>query len=61
MPASTVWRVLVRHGLKRLRWMDRPTGQVIRRYEKSAPGELVHIDIKKLGRIPDGGGWRALG
>ena len=61
MPASTVWRVLVRHGLNRLRWMDRPTGQVIRRYEKSIPGELVHIDIKKLGRIPDGGGWRALG
>ena len=61
MPASTVWRVLVRHGLNRLRWMDRPTGRVIRRYEKSAPGELLHIDIKKLGRIPDGGGWRALG
>lgn len=61
MPASTVWRVLARHGLNRLRWMDRPTGRVIRRYEKSAPGELLHIDIKKLGRIPDGGGWRALG
>ena len=61
MPASTVWRVLVRHGLNRLRWMDRPTGQVIRRYEKSALGELVHIEIKKLGRIPDGGGWRTLG
>ena len=61
MPASTVWRVLVRHGMNRLRWMDRPTGRLIRRYEKSAPGELIHIDIKKLGRIPDGGGWRALG
>ncbi len=61
MPASTVHRVLVRHGLNRLRWMDRPTGRVIRRYEKHHPGELVHIDIKKLGRIPDGGGWKALG
>ncbi|MGH8950012.1 MAG: IS481 family transposase [Acidimicrobiia bacterium] len=61
MPPSTVWRVLYRHGLNRLSWMDRPTGRVIRRYEKSAPGELIHVDIKKLGRIPDGGGWRALG
>ena len=61
MPASTVHRVLVRHGLNRLRWMDRPTGRVIRRYEKDRPGELVHVDIKKLGRIPDGGGWRVLG
>jgi len=61
MPASTVHRVLVRHGLNRLAWMDRPTGRVIRRYEKHHPGELVHIDIKKLGRIPDGGGWKALG
>lgn len=61
MPASTVWRVLARHGLNRLSWMDRPTGQVIRRYEKDTPGELIHIDIKKLGRIPDGGGWRSTG
>jgi transposase InsO family protein len=61
MPASTVHRVLVRHGLNRLAWMDRPSGRVIRRYEKSRPGELLHIDIKKLGRIPNGGGWRALG
>ncbi len=61
MPASTVWRVLCRHGLNRLAWMDRPSGQVIRRYERSTPGELVHIDIKKLGRIPDGGGWKTVG
>ena len=61
MPASTVHRVLVRHGLNRLRWMDRPTGRVIRRYEKTRPGELLHVDIKKLGRIPPGGGWRAHG
>ena len=61
MPASTVHRVLVRHGLNQLRWMDRPTGRVIRRYQKDRPGELIHVDIKKLGRIPDGGGWRAWG
>jgi transposase InsO family protein len=61
MPASTVWRVLHRHGVNRLAWMDRPTGRVIRRYERDTPGELVHVDIKKVGRIPDGGGWRAVG
>jgi transposase InsO family protein len=60
-PASTVHRVLVRHGLNRLAWMDRPTGRVIRRYERNRPGELVHVDVKKLGRIPDGGGWRVHG
>jgi transposase InsO family protein len=58
---STVHKVLVRLGLNRLAWMDRPTGRVIRRYERSTPGELVHLDVKKLGRIPDGGGWRVLG
>lgn len=42
-------------------WMDRPTGRVIRRDEHGRPGDLVHIDIKKLGRIPPGGGWRAHG
>ena len=59
--ASTTHRVLVRHGVSRLSWMDRPTGRVIRRYERDRPGELVHVDTKKLGRIPDGGGWRAHG
>ncbi len=58
---STVHRVLVRRGLNRLAWMDRPTGRVIRRIHTSRPGELVHIDVKKLGRIPAGGGWRAHG
>jgi transposase InsO family protein len=58
---STVHRVLVRLGLNRLSWMDRPSGQVIRRYERARTGELVHIDIKKLGKIPDGGGWKVLG
>ena len=61
MPASTVHRVLCRHGLNRLAWMDRPTGQVIRRVHTDRPGELVHVDVKKLGRIPPGGGWRAHG
>lgn len=57
-PASTVHRVLVRHQLNRLDHLDRATRVPIRRIEMSRPGELVHIDIKKLGRIPKGGGWR---
>ncbi|GHH18670.1 hypothetical protein GCM10018780_63430 [Streptomyces lanatus] len=61
LPASTVHRILVRHGLNRLAFMDRPTGQLIRRYERDRPGELIHIDVKKLGRIPDGGGHKTLG
>jgi transposase InsO family protein len=62
MAASTVHRILCRQGLNRLAWMDRPTGNVIRRrIEHSRPGEQVQIDIKKLGRIPAGGGWRAHG
>jgi transposase InsO family protein len=61
IPASTVHRVLCRHGLNRIAWMDRPTGEVIRRIHTDRPGELVHVDVKKLGRIPPGGGWRAHG
>jgi transposase InsO family protein len=61
MPASTVHRVLVRQQLNRLSWMDRPTGHVIRRYEHEHPGDLVHVDVKKLDRIPPGGGWRVHG
>lgn len=61
VPASTVHRVLVRHGVNRLRWMDRPTGRVIRRIHTSRPGELVHIDVKKLARVPDGGGHKIHG
>jgi transposase InsO family protein len=61
VPASTVHRVLVRHGCNRLRWMDRTTGRVIRRIETSRPGELVHIDVKKLAKIPPGGGHRVHG
>ena len=59
--ASTVHRVLVRCGCNRLSWMDRPTGRVIRRITTSRCGELVHIDVKKLARIPAGGGHRMLG
>ena len=61
VPPSTMWQVLKRHGLNRLSWMDRPTGRVIRRYERSAPGELVHLDVKKVGKVPPGGGWRVHG
>ena len=61
MHGSTVHRVLVRQGLNQLWAFDRPTGRVIRRIETNRPGELVHIDVKKLGRIPDGGGWWAHG
>lgn len=60
MPRSTVYGVLRRHGMSRLDHTDHPTGVPIR-YEKDHPGELLHIDVKKLGRIPDGGGHRMLG
>ena len=58
---ATVHRVLTRYKLARLAHLDRATGQVIRRYEHAAPGDLVHVDIKKLGNIPDGGGHKTLG
>jgi len=61
MHPSTVHRVLRRRELSRLEWMDRPTGRVIRRIETSRPGELVHVDTKKLHQVPAGGGWRAHG
>lgn len=58
--ASTVWRILHRHGLSRLRHLDPPTSRPIR-YEKNVPGELIHVDVKKFGKIPAGGGWRLHG
>jgi transposase InsO family protein len=61
MHPSTVHRVLQRRGLARLEWIDRPTGRVVRRIETSRPGELVHVDTKKLHQVPTGGGWRAHG
>lgn len=61
----TVSRILHRSGVPRLFECDPMTGEVIRasrstalRYERARPGELVHVDVKKLGRIPDSGGWR---
>ena len=64
----TVSRILRRHDVPRLCELDPLTGEVIRsskttavRYEREHPGELVHMDVKKIGRIPDGGGWRAHG
>jgi transposase InsO family protein len=63
--ASTVHRVLTRYRCPPLAHLDRGTGRRIRRhirrYEHAAPGELVHVDIMKLGNIPDGGGWRITG
>jgi transposase len=68
VPARTVCRVLRRRGMPYLRECDPLTGEVIRaskttavRYERERPGELVHVDVKKIGKIPDGGGWRAHG
>ena len=64
----TITRILRRRQVPRLCECDPLTGQVIRaskttavRYERSRAGELVHMDVKKIGRIPDGGGWRLLG
>ena len=68
LPASTIGLVLRREGLPRLSDIDRITGEVIRgrrhseaRYEHTEPGSLLHVDVKKLGKIPPGGGWRAHG
>jgi len=68
VPARTITTILRRNGLPCLYEIDTITGEVIRaskttavRYERDRPGELVHVDVKKLGRIPDGGGWRVHG
>jgi transposase InsO family protein len=61
MPASTVHAVLVRCRLNRLSHVDVKTGEPARRYEHDHPGALIHVDVKKLGNIPDGGGWRVVG
>jgi transposase InsO family protein len=64
----TVSRILRRHDLPLLRDCDPLTGVVIRaskstavRYERETPGELGHMDVKKVGRVPDGGGWKLHG
>jgi transposase InsO family protein len=61
MASSTVHAVLLRCGLNRLAHIDRATGEPIRRYEHEHPGDLIHVDVKKLGKVPDGGGWRYVG
>src|SRR5690606_29008100 len=68
VPPRTVSRILARHGVPHLARLDPSTGELIRasqvtavRYERDRPGELVHMDVKQLGRIPDGGGWKAHG
>ena len=58
---STAHQVLRRCRLNRLSHVDRVTGQPVRRYEHDRPGALLHVDVKKLGNIPDGGGWRYVG
>jgi len=55
-----VHRVLHRRGFSRLRDADRVTAAPVR-YVACHPGALLHQDHKKLGRIPDGGGWRIAG
>ena len=60
VPRSTIGDVLRRHGLSRLADRDRPSGIPIR-YVREHPGELLHVDVKKLGRIPTGGGHRFRG
>jgi transposase InsO family protein len=57
---STTYGVLRRHGLSRLSDLDRTTREFIR-YQKDRPGELLHLDTKKLARIPEGGGHRYRG
>jgi transposase InsO family protein len=67
LPASTIGRVLRRHHVPVLAVTDPITGMAVRRrhsgirYERARPGELLHVDVKKLGRVPDGGGWRLHG
>lgn len=54
---STVYAVLGRHGLSRLDHLHRVTRRPVR-YERNTAGDLLHLDVKKLGRIPEGGGKR---
>ena len=62
LAASTVQNILNRAGLRRLDRGDRATRtEPVRRYQQDTPGELIHVDIKKLGAIPGGGGWKTRG
>lgn len=64
LPASTIYRILVRHGISRLRDLDvdgQDLREPVQRYEWDRPGDMIHVDVKKIGRIPDGGGWAVHG
>ena len=61
LPPSTVHAVLVRCRINRLSRIDRLVGEPVRRYEHPHPGSLIHVDVTKFGRIPDGGGHRFVG
>src|SRR5690625_562632 len=61
VPASTVHAVLVRCRINRLTYIDRVTGEPLRRYEHPYPGSMIHVDVTKFGNIPDGGGHRFVG
>lgn len=67
LAVSTVHKIVRRYHCPPLRWIDPVTGTrlrakpVPRRYQHAEPGDLVHVDVKKLGRIPDGGGHKMLG
>jgi hypothetical protein len=61
LAASTVHVVLVHCRLNRLSHLDRSAGETVRCYEHLAPRDMLHVDVKKLGNVPDGGGWRSLG
>jgi transposase InsO family protein len=58
---STAHQILRRCRINRLSHVDRATGEPVRRYEHPTPGDLLHVDVKKLGNIPDQGGWRFVG
>ena len=61
MASSTVHAVLVRCRLNKLTHIDRATGEPIRRYEHERPGDLIHVDVKKLGRVPTAAAGAMLG
>jgi transposase InsO family protein len=69
LTASTVGRILARHDVAHLAVIDPITGERVRgssrrspnRYEHTTPGAMIHVDVKKLGKIPPGGGWRLHG
>ena len=61
VPASTVHAVLVRCRINKLTYIDRVTGEPLRRHEHPYPGSLIHVDVTKFGNIPDGGGHRFVG